>query len=138
MMLLFFFMQKTAYEMRISDVSSDVCSSDLPQPKNPADPVECLDRRVALACFDALERQRAQPAMVCELFLSQAADLAHAFDGLPEVPAAGIEVGVELVAQRTRVFEVTAPAWTGQHGKIGRAHVCTPDTHAHIVCSLLQ
>src|SRR3546814_16105210 len=26
---LFFFMQKTAYEMRISDWSSDVCSSDL-------------------------------------------------------------------------------------------------------------
>src|SRR3546814_17538152 len=29
-MLVFFFKQKTAYEMRISDWSSDVCSSDLP------------------------------------------------------------------------------------------------------------
>src|SRR3546814_7734537 len=29
MMLFFFFKQKTAYEMRISDWSSDVCSSDL-------------------------------------------------------------------------------------------------------------
>src|SRR3546814_2093623 len=29
-MLCFFFKQKTAYEMRISDWSSDVCSSDLP------------------------------------------------------------------------------------------------------------
>src|SRR3546814_12383092 len=28
---LFFFKQKTAYEMRISDWSSDVCSSDLPE-----------------------------------------------------------------------------------------------------------
>src|SRR3546814_8622103 len=28
--ILFFFKQKTAYEMRISDWSSDVCSSDLP------------------------------------------------------------------------------------------------------------
>src|SRR3546814_5508197 len=28
-MLFFFFKQKTAYEMRISDWSSDVCSSDL-------------------------------------------------------------------------------------------------------------
>src|SRR3546814_9842893 len=28
--IVFFFMQKTAYEMRISDWSSDVCSSDLP------------------------------------------------------------------------------------------------------------
>src|SRR3546814_10204671 len=30
---LFFFMQKTAYEMRISDWSSDVCSSDLMKAK---------------------------------------------------------------------------------------------------------
>src|SRR3546814_14053677 len=29
MMFIFFFKQKTAYEMRISDWSSDVCSSDL-------------------------------------------------------------------------------------------------------------
>src|SRR3546814_5586502 len=29
-MLFFFFKQKTAYDMRISDCSSDVCSSDLP------------------------------------------------------------------------------------------------------------
>src|SRR3546814_7485325 len=30
--ILFLFKQKTAYEMRISDWSSDVCSSDLPPP----------------------------------------------------------------------------------------------------------
>src|SRR3546814_1230445 len=30
MFLFFFFKQKTAYELRISDWSSDVCSSDLP------------------------------------------------------------------------------------------------------------
>src|SRR3546814_16833214 len=29
MMIIFFYKQKTAYEMRISDWSSDVCSSDL-------------------------------------------------------------------------------------------------------------
>src|SRR3546814_7658426 len=31
MVVVFFFKQKTAYEMRISDWSSDVCSSDLAQ-----------------------------------------------------------------------------------------------------------
>src|SRR3546814_17060544 len=31
----FVFKQKTAYEMRISDWSSDVCSSDLVQPRRP-------------------------------------------------------------------------------------------------------
>src|SRR3546814_6214556 len=33
--LFFFFKQKTAYEMRISDWSSDVCSSDLGPPMRP-------------------------------------------------------------------------------------------------------
>src|SRR3546814_7193628 len=32
-LVLFFFKQKTAYEMRISDWSSDVCSSDLEAPR---------------------------------------------------------------------------------------------------------
>src|SRR3546814_8478475 len=32
--VLFFFKQKTAYEMRISDWSSDVCSSDLDAPSH--------------------------------------------------------------------------------------------------------
>src|SRR3546814_7697030 len=32
-MFVFFFKQKTAYEMRISDWSSDVCSSDLHRPR---------------------------------------------------------------------------------------------------------
>src|SRR3546814_8728339 len=33
--IFFFFKQKTAYEMRISDWSSDVCSSDLPPRAHP-------------------------------------------------------------------------------------------------------
>src|SRR3546814_10826783 len=37
-LVFFFFKQKTAYEMRISDWSSDVCSSDL------ADPLALLTR----------------------------------------------------------------------------------------------
>src|SRR3546814_13087230 len=35
-MFMFFFKQKTAYEMRISDWSSDVCSSDLGDPPEDA------------------------------------------------------------------------------------------------------
>src|SRR3546814_8677953 len=34
MFIFFFFKQKTAYEMRISDWSSDVCSSDLIVPRD--------------------------------------------------------------------------------------------------------
>src|SRR3546814_5501593 len=42
-MVVFFFKQKTAYEMRISDWSSDVCSSDLRHPRL------VVDERKALA-----------------------------------------------------------------------------------------
>src|SRR3546814_17664006 len=42
-LLFFFFKQKTAYEMRISDWSSDVCSSDLLRDDGLAD----LSRRLA-------------------------------------------------------------------------------------------
>src|SRR3546814_7717826 len=41
--MFFFFKQKTAYEMRISDWSSDVCSSDLKSAQNIVElVVECL------------------------------------------------------------------------------------------------
>src|SRR3546814_7963208 len=43
----FFFKQKTAYEMRISDWSSDVCSSDLGSPSAIMDPKD--DMLVAAA-----------------------------------------------------------------------------------------
>src|SRR3546814_17940346 len=52
----FFFKQKTAYEMRISDWSSDVCSSDLPstacrrrcRPQNAPPPLRHSSRRPGL------------------------------------------------------------------------------------------
>src|SRR3546814_10632884 len=42
--LFFFFKQKTAYEMRISDWSSDVCSSDLPDREFVLEAVPGYDR----------------------------------------------------------------------------------------------
>src|SRR3546814_7034302 len=47
LLVLFFFQQKTAYEMRISDWSSDVCSSDL--------------RMLAPAAWDVPEHSRRLP-----------------------------------------------------------------------------
>src|SRR3546814_995220 len=50
-LLVFFFKQKTAYEMRISDWSSDVCSSDLLLGEAVTDPfrrVTLLARRVTI------------------------------------------------------------------------------------------
>src|SRR3546814_20776045 len=43
LLVLFFFKQKTAYEMRISDWSSDVCSSDLGTPRRREPPASPAD-----------------------------------------------------------------------------------------------
>src|SRR3546814_9562934 len=49
-MFFFFFKQKTAYEMRISDWSSDVCSSDLlPKPLGANSHFAAGDSKLALA-----------------------------------------------------------------------------------------
>src|SRR3546814_2085210 len=53
-MFFFFFKQKTAYEMRISDWSSDVCSSDLGRAPRPAHPVVAAARGAAVAAPRAL------------------------------------------------------------------------------------
>src|SRR3546814_13594128 len=63
MVLFFFFKQKTAYEMRISDWSSDVCSSDLGVERL------ALARQVVLALLEvlgggAVERQHAVVAQL--------------------------------------------------------------------------
>src|SRR3546814_2326354 len=54
--VVFFFKQKTAYEMRISDWSSDVCSSDLRRPTNPERPRTApgLPRRLRLLAMTNL------------------------------------------------------------------------------------
>src|SRR3546814_3033433 len=46
-LFVFFFKQKTAYEMRISDWSSDVCSSDLHDVLGPPDPFYIRRNRIA-------------------------------------------------------------------------------------------
>src|SRR3546814_2205370 len=52
--LFFFFKQKTAYEMRISDLSSDVCSSDL----RPAPPCRLRARSFRAGAFSLCGRSR--------------------------------------------------------------------------------
>src|SRR3546814_8912718 len=56
MVFVFFFKQKTAYEMRISDWSSDVCSSDLDD-QIPVEPVTEQWRKPAIALrrFECVE-----------------------------------------------------------------------------------
>src|SRR3546814_18403127 len=58
----FFFKQKTAYEMRISDWSSDVCSSDLAGPRQ-----QIVRQQVAGVAADDAYHQQDQPDEPVEL-----------------------------------------------------------------------
>src|SRR3546814_5016423 len=92
--------------MRISDWSSDVCSSDLGR-------VDLIEH---LACLHIL-------AFGEHALLDDAADLrAYLGDHVRHSPA-----GKRLLHRQG----------LGCNGQIGRAHVCTPVTNAHLVCRLL-
>src|SRR3546814_20702848 len=95
-MCFFFFKQKTAYEMRISDWSSDVCSSDLPE----------MDPEVSAALKNYLE---AEGVRVCA--------------GVGYQRIAQTQSGVELTCEGpcdTVAAEQVLIA-TGRRPKIGRA-----------------
>src|SRR3546814_2921811 len=93
----FFFKQKTAYEMRISDWSSDVCSSDLAQFLTAAQVWQCADiadrAGVPVLCYGLRTDFRG------ELFAGSAALLGIA-DTLVELKARSEErrVGKECVS----------------------------------------
>src|SRR3546814_16758381 len=85
---LFFFKQKTAYEMRISDWSSDVCSSDLVGRQGPA-----VRRRPAAAVAIGLLRGRVEDARQVARLVHQRRAVAVAPD--LQAPAGGGAAGVE-------------------------------------------
>src|SRR3546814_3934415 len=64
--MFFFFKQKTAYEMRISDWSSDVCSSDLLKRSGADIGAACPLQRVP-----ARARCKARPMLLCQLLQSR-------------------------------------------------------------------
>src|SRR3546814_4211355 len=82
----FFFKQKTAYELRISDWSSDVCSSDLDFAAHRIDPLLLIGR---------------------EHFQQQAALLAPGLQGAQQPELQGVMIRVEIgrASCRERVWQ---------------------------------
>src|SRR3546814_8896408 len=85
--VVFFFKQKTAYELRISDWSSDVCSSDLPA--LPAALDLPLDEVVLVLAGDARALQRLRRA----IFVAQRHQAGHFGFGDRDFLAPEIEIG---------------------------------------------
>src|SRR3546814_1910179 len=126
----FFVKQKTAYEMRISDWSSDVCSSDLPEAAT------ALRRRGhqharsgAVPCLGARVDDRAH-GRVPEDGRIQAAF------GQSGVAAERDPIAVAERARGDLDHHICGPGIAQVH-QIGRAHVWTPVTNAHLVRRLL-
>src|SRR3546814_3650550 len=117
----FFFKQKTAYEMRISDWSSDVCSLPL----------------VVVRRHRAGDRLHQFPALGD--WLRRASD--HDGDGVARAIGGGHDAYIIIAGGARRELLPRAGLVTvgtsGRHPKIGRAHVGTPVTNAHLVCRLL-
>src|SRR3546814_2637739 len=127
-LIFFFFKQKTAYEMRISDWSSDVCSSDLHHPAWDLLPDLVDADHVGGALLDqAVAVMRDQIAMVLPTLLDGERADGKICNVPPRTPASA-----ELPIQ-------THPLARGQDigVEIGRSHVRTPVTHANLGCRLL-
>src|SRR3546814_2474117 len=113
----FFFKQKTSYEMRISDWSSDVCSSDLPRNKSGVTVGGGL-----LAFLPRLLRIRREQ--------------------VPEIIALvpkrrGVAVGHRAGDAVISLGAARAGLPTDLPRKIGRATVSTPAHNAHLVCRIM-
>src|SRR3546814_1849471 len=123
--------------MRISDWSSDVCSSDLRNRYARADAVARIAAQIVARIVGA--EQRGQPAeLALKLGASAVALAALQFLAGTDIPC--IAVAVRLLAcdaQRHVCGERRVDDGLGTNGEIGRAHVCTPVTNAHLVCRLL-
>src|SRR3546814_3223023 len=129
----FFFKQKTAYEMRISDWSSDVCSSDL---IDPADVVALAASGFrSIVCNRPDGEEAGQPTAAAIAAAAEAHGLR--FVHIP-VMSGGIDEG-DVATMARALADLPAPVLaycrSGARseqlaGKIGRAHVCTPVPNA--------
>src|SRR3546814_1295130 len=123
-MFIFFFKQKTAYEMRISDWSSDVCSSDLD---------------LALVLLATLGDRQQRQIVVSQHADRIGAQRVHQAQRFQRLAAAVDQVAAEPqpVARRVEGDPVEQALRRFETTQIGRAHVCTPVTNAQLVCRLL-
>src|SRR3546814_12067922 len=122
--VLFFFKQKTAYEMRISDWSSDVCSSDLTLFDAVSDGAVLFDGidMPSLAAAGDLMQARGTRFAVGSSGVTRALVMAWQASGViapPAAPERAAEVGRMLVVSGTCSPVTAAPIAGGPIGPQG-------------------
>src|SRR3546814_1511845 len=122
MCVFFFFKQKTAYEMRISDWSSDVCSSDLLEEPDLERATAAETARAVLAL--AIAQRHVRKLSLKEILPNRS----------PVVP-------VPPQVQRSDARQVAAAFKRARHYFSGmdsrKSTRLNPVTNAHLVCRLL-
>src|SRR3546814_10392973 len=109
--IFFFFKQKTAYEMRISDWSSDVRSSDL----------------LSTPSLVTLDNEEAKFSVGQEVpFLS------GSYSNNGTSSSSGVVNPFQTIDRKDVGLTLSVTPQISE--EIGRAHVCTPVTNAQIVC----
>src|SRR3546814_6206026 len=112
--------------MRISDWSSDVCSSDLFRISAAVLQLELHLRRATTARYVTGKQLLAQAQHIGARLLDVHEDRIQPLDRGERV---GLRSGDERADGVCRATDAA--------GEIGRAHVCTPVTNAHLVCRIL-
>src|SRR3546814_992047 len=133
----FFFKQKTAYEMRISDWSSDVCSSDLIVGNPAADQASIppFNTKVGRVVF-ASKRSRADAVRIPERHMKITSVegsivsrlVSHCESGWECAPAIWLRTNSSASRISTRMAACESTRWRASMGdntikQIGRAHV---------------
>src|SRR3546814_20915935 len=116
MFFFFFFKQKTAYEMRISDWSSDVCSSDLLTHSDPKSPEATADA-VAVPTAPKL------PPMEAVSIIKAALNRLDVIDGWYALGGVGLQLLAEMPDFDPRSYG--CPKHTSAERRVGKGRVST-------------
>src|SRR3546814_16895920 len=103
---MFFLKQKTAYKMRISDWSSDVCSSDL-RSLDPIAEIDIRQPRLRRAQDVVHDDEVAQPLAMLQLRIEEAVDHRQAI-ALPVGQAGADQPAGAAILARLAIFDAMA------------------------------
>src|SRR3546814_3430839 len=126
-LFIFFFKQKTAYEMRISDWSSDVCSSDLPPVDRPAR-LCGAGATARLSCRGGQGHRRRPAAQSGEVGDGGVTPAAIIFDFDGVIADSEVRANQSLAESLTATgmattYDESLRDYYGHNWQIGRAHV---------------